>query len=156
MTIVVERLEEQKVPFQGKVLNYTIEAKMTFRCECLSKQLLHGISNFHRSKRSVPDHSYCTFLQITGRIYSIYILLIINLLGYGSPTSEDAFFRELSQLCEKHGLLYSNVQRLTPRPSPTSSRKSVTIREFTLIITKNSFSRIQFTSKERTAQRLFD
>ena len=57
---------KKKTPANGIVFDYCLEQEMIFRCEVLSKMLLHGIRGTNQSKRATPDHSYCTLLQITG------------------------------------------------------------------------------------------
>ena len=44
-------------------------------------------------------------------------------IGYGAIDKEEEFYQKLKELCTQHGLLFARIDRLTPRPSPVTSRK---------------------------------
>ena len=104
--------------------DYRITDTLTFDCECLSKQLLHGINPLYKSRSRGQDHSYCTFLHITGSVIRPEIeTKCWSFSGYGGPINEQLFMKNLQQLCTEHGLLFSQVQKIEADTGSDTSRE---------------------------------
>ena len=75
-------MQKESVTSDDISYDYHITKSASFYCECLSKQLLHGINPMYKSRARGQDHSYCAFVHITGTVITSSSVLQLTELSH--------------------------------------------------------------------------